>query len=84
MSMKRKRIEITVETDRLLVITSPRQETRWCPTCGSRARMIPVDDAALLAYTDSRSIFRLVEAGRLHSSETAQGLLLVCLDSLFK
>jgi len=46
--------------------------------------MIPVDDAALLAYTDSRSIFRLVEAGRLHSSETAQGLLLVCLDSLFK
>jgi len=46
--------------------------------------MLPVDEAAILARTDSRTIFRLVETGRLHSSETAEGLLMVCLDSLFK
>ncbi len=82
--MKRKRTEITIETERMLFISSPRKVIGWCVGCGAQAGMVPVDEAAFVARVDSRTIFRLVEAGRLHSSETAEGLLLVCLDSLFK
>ena len=82
--MKRKRTEITIETERTLFISSPRKVISWCAACGAPAKMVPVDEAALVARIDSRTIFRLVEAGRLHSSDTTEGLLLVCLDSLFK
>jgi hypothetical protein len=46
--------------------------------------MVTVDQAAMLAGVGSRTIFHWVEVGRLHSSETAEGLLLVCLNSLFE
>lgn len=80
--MKRKRTEITIETERMLFISSPRKVLCWCATCGAQAEMVPVDEAAVLRRVNSRTIFRWVEAERVHSSETANGLLLICLNSL--
>jgi len=80
--MKRKRTEITIETERTLFISSPRKVISWCATCGAQAEMVPLDEAAILRRVDSRTIFRWVEAERVHSSETARGLLLICLKSL--
>jgi len=80
--MKKKRTEITIETERTLFITSPRKVMDWCVACGAQSEMVPVDEAAILRRVDSRTIFRLVEAERVHSSETANGLLLICLNSL--
>jgi hypothetical protein len=80
--MKRKRTEITIETERLLFISSPRKVTGWCGGCGAQAEMVPVDEAAILRHVDSRTVFHWVEAERVHSSETANGLLLICLNSL--
>ena len=79
--MKRKRTEITIETERMLFISSPRKVIGWCASCGAQAEMVPVDEAAILRRVDSRTIFRWVEAERVHSSETANGLLLICLNS---
>ena len=79
---KTKLAEITIETDRVLFISSPRKVLGWCDTCGARSEMVPVDEAAALARVNSRTIFRWVEAERLHASETPQGSLLVCLNSL--
>jgi hypothetical protein len=80
--MKRKRTEITIETERMLFISSPRKVLGWCVGCGAQAEMVPVDEAAILRRVDSRTIFRWAEAERVHSSETANGLLLICLNSL--
>lgn len=82
--MKR-RTEITIETDRLLVVARSGRHLNslsWCPGCGFRVQMMTTDDAALASRVNSRTIFHLIEAGRLHSTETAEGLLLVCPHSL--
>jgi hypothetical protein len=80
--MKRKRTEITIETERMLFISSPRKVLSWCAVCDVQVEMVPVDEAAILQRVDSRTIFRWVETERVHSSETANGLLLICLNSL--
>jgi hypothetical protein len=40
--------------------------------------MLSVDDAALCTQVNSLTIFRWAESGELHSSETPEGLLLIC------
>jgi hypothetical protein len=44
--------------------------------------MLNVDDAAIFARVNSRTIFHWAESGALHSSETPEGLLLICPNSL--
>jgi hypothetical protein len=44
--------------------------------------MLPVDDAVVLTSLSAKEIYHLVESGRLHHIETAEGFLLVCLKSL--
>jgi hypothetical protein len=44
--------------------------------------MLTIDDAAIFAQVNSRTIFRWAESGALHSSETPEGLLLICSHSL--
>jgi hypothetical protein len=80
--MKRTRTEIIVETERILFISSPRKVTGWCATCAAQSEMVPVDEAAILQRVNSRTIFRWVEEELVHSSENANGLLLICLNSL--
>ena|SRR5580765_141073 len=54
----------------------------WCERCGAEVLMITPNEAAALAQTDARSIFRGVEAGAIHFIESAEGALLVCSKSL--
>jgi hypothetical protein len=44
--------------------------------------MISTERAAILARQSPRTIYRWVEAGRLHFTEKPEGQLLICLDSL--
>lgn len=71
------RTEITFEMDRLIVV-SRRKHAEWCSTCARPVEMLSVDEAALIAQVNSRTIFRWAESGDLHTSETAAGLLLIC------
>lgn len=80
--MKRKRTEITIETDRMFYISSPRIVLGWCSACDAQVEMVPVDEAAVLRSVSSRTIFQWVEARQVHSSENANGLLMLCLNSL--
>ncbi|HEY0349239.1 MAG TPA: hypothetical protein VGC60_13900 [Pyrinomonadaceae bacterium] len=80
--MKRRRTEITIETDRMFYISSPRMVRSWCAACDAQVEMVPVDEAAILRHVNSRTVFRWVEDRQVHSSETANGLLLICLNSL--
>jgi hypothetical protein len=44
--------------------------------------MLSVDEAAAVARSSSRAIYRRVEADTLHFTETPEGRLLICLNSL--
>jgi len=77
----RTRTEITLETDRLIVVSRPKKK-RWCSDCELYVEMMSIDDAALRSQVNSRTIFRWAESGAVHSTETAEGLLLICPNSL--
>jgi hypothetical protein len=79
----KRRTEITIETERLVVMGARRQRAvRWCVPCDMHVEMLTTDEAALLAHVTSRIIFSWVEAGRVHYTETDEGLLLICPNSL--
>jgi hypothetical protein len=81
--MAKKRIEITVEKHRLVVLSQRSHATEaWCEACGRRVAMVPPDDAATIGKVSSRTIYRRVESGELHYAETAEGRLLVCANSI--
>ena len=71
------RTEITVETDRWVVVKR-HKTTAWCDACSRQVEMLNIDDAAIFARVNSRTIFRWAESGMVHSSETPEGLLLIC------
>ncbi len=75
------RTEITVETERWVVVQKHRRTT-WCSTCSRDVEMLSIDDAAIFARVNSRTIFRWAEAGVVHSTETPEGLLVICPHSL--
>lgn len=71
------RTEITVERDRLVIVNKRRRDA-WCSPCSRQVEMLTVDDAAIFAQVNSRTIFHWAESGVVHSSETPEGLLLIC------
>ena len=80
--MKR-RTEITIETQRLLMFSKRKLSVvAWCARCGERVRMVTTDEAARMAGVSPRTIYRQIEAEKLHFMETTEGLLLVCINSL--
>jgi hypothetical protein len=80
---KTKRTRVTVETERLLVISRKGEATEsWCQACGAMTRMVGLDEASAVSGQSQRQIARRVEAGSLHFSESPSGALLICLNSL--
>ena len=80
---KRRRTTITVESSEVLVIRKPGGSIlAWCPGCVAETVMIRPEAAAVLTGLSTRTIYRRVEAGRVHFAETTEGALLVCLNSL--
>ena len=79
----KKRTEITVETERIVVIRRRGLSAlAWCPKGCGLVPMITVDEAATIASVSSRTIYRWVEAAQLHFAEMHDGRLLVCPVSL--
>jgi hypothetical protein len=78
---KTRTTEIIVEQRRVSVIrkSGPTRPTR-CEHCGTDARMVTLDEAVQLSGCGT--VYREVDAGQLHFSETADGSLFICLGSL--
>jgi hypothetical protein len=81
---KTRTTEITVERTERSVIRKPKSLVAWCPQCGEEVRMVTPEEAASMNRVRPRTIYALVEAGRIHFTETAAGLLLVCAPSLLE
>ena len=81
--IKRRRTEIKVEVEQTLILRQRSYPTlNWCAGCGAQVRMLRPEDAALISGHRPRTIYRLVEAGQVHFDETAEGTLLVCVNSI--
>ena len=78
-----KRTEITIETERLLVVSQRRERTvLWCHVCASSLPMLTADVAAMIAGTTPQMILEQAEAGKLHSVLTREGRVFICSNSL--
>jgi hypothetical protein len=78
---RRRRTEVTLET-RLRIIRRSAPATVFCAQCPAPVPLITPEEAAVLARTSTRTIYRWVEAEQLHYSETPEGRLLICPNSL--
>ncbi len=80
---RRRRVEVTVETDERFVIRrSCALVTVWCSQCAGQ--VVTQQEAMAVAGVNSRTLHHWAEAGTVHFEETADGLLLICLSSLLE
>jgi hypothetical protein len=81
--MTKKIIEITVETERLVIVHRRYRALQgWCARCDSEVEMVTLVEAALIAGVSPGVIRRMAEAGAIHSGFTAEGEEVICLNSL--
>ena len=81
--MRKKRTEITIETDRTIVISRRSFAARaWCGACDKQVSLVTIDEAARLASVSTRTLFRWVEAENVHFTETSDGRLFICCQSI--
>ena len=85
--MKRKRIrrttEIEMEIQELTLAQGTKPVAAWCPACERESAMGSPEEAARLTGVSVRAIYRSVEAGDIHFTETTEGRTLICLACLF-
>ncbi|HEX8998625.1 MAG TPA: hypothetical protein VGB07_01925 [Blastocatellia bacterium] len=75
--------EIEIETHELLIIRRKGHAVRpLCQECGETETMATPDEAALLIGDSLRTVFRWIESGTIHFTETADGGLYICTNSL--
>ena len=83
MRRKKKITIVTVESrERTTIRRSIRSLVAWCEQCSAEVLMVTPTEAAALAETDARAVFRGVEAGEIHFIEGDGGAVLVCSKSL--
>jgi len=80
---RKKKTIVTIEAlERTTVRRGARSLVAWCEHCCADVLMVTPDEAAVVSGTDTRSIFRQIEAGEIHFLESAGGVVLVCSNSL--
>ena len=81
--MKRK-TKLTIETERIFVIRRSGEAERRavCEACQEVVHLLSLEEAATLTRMSARAIYRLVEAEKIHFTETTKGLLLICSKSV--
>ena len=80
--MKKRRLEITVEKNWLVIRRGGAAPIILCDRCATPSVMLAPEEAAILTGVTPRALYRAVEAGRIHFREVQNGArqqLLVCL-----
>ena len=76
--------KITIETDSLLVLRGCELLRAWCPQCGAETEVIPLDGIGLISNLRQREVQAWIEAGELHRTFCADGVSLICLNSMLR
>lgn len=76
-------MEIKIDTRQVVISRRSTMKTiNWCGQCRRRVRTLTPLEAALESSVSVRMIYRWIELQEIHSVETSDGFLLVCLESL--
>jgi hypothetical protein len=76
---KTRRTRTTIEKREVIVIRNSRKSGRvLCNECSEPVALVTLDEAVKLSGLSSRTIYRLIEDGRVHFAERADGTGLVC------
>ncbi len=82
-TMNKRRARITIQTERLLVISrSSNRVEAWCDCCRAKRSMVAIDEAVVITGLTQRALFRLADAAEIHFTETEVGRTLFCIGSL--
>jgi hypothetical protein len=78
------RTEITVQTERLVIVRGRRSTRAWCQQCGREVEMVGLSQAAALAGAVKPALPDSAQGHGWHVSEDQNGSLLVCLESVLR
>lgn len=79
-----RRTEITIETERtVLVNLHPASLVAWCDECLAHVPTITSRQAASLLQLSAAALQQLLQSQQLHLIEECEGLILICLNSLY-
>lgn len=78
-----RKVEITIQSEQILVVRGIRAGLEWCPQCGRETDMVNLQTAGLLTRADFATVQARIQSGDWHRSAAADGTLRVCLVSLF-
>lgn len=79
-----KRTRITIVTDSLLVLRGRTSLRAWCSRCSAEAEVIPLNDVGVVANLRPAEMQAWMESDDLHHITTADGVALICLNSMLK
>lgn len=77
-----KQTKITIETDSLLILRGRSSARAWCPLCRAEAEMIDIEKAGVISNLDRPALEEWLNSAKLHRSQTSEGSVLLCLNSL--
>jgi hypothetical protein len=82
---KRKITRTLIKMREVYEIKRPDDEKAlFCRECPEKMAMMPVAEVVAMRRVSSREIYRWIEAGRVHFTETPEGLMLICPYSLLR
>ena len=73
-----RRTKIRLEKHELTTIRFSRKARFFCADCQTQVNHLTVAQAANALAVSEKNIFRLAENGQIHSTETADGKLMIC------
>src|SRR5215472_3871398 len=76
--------KITIETESVLVLRGRSSVRAWCPQCASEGEMIPIEGVGVISNLSPVEVEAWLESESIHRSQTADGGLVICLNSLLK
>jgi hypothetical protein len=79
-----KKTEVTVETDRVLIIRRRLTKRGWCRECGCEVDMVELSEVQALTNKSKLELHDGSLSQKWHFSEDEDGSPLVCLESLLK
>jgi hypothetical protein len=77
-----KQTKITIETESLLILRGRNSNRAWCPVCTAQTEMIALESIGVISNLEQSALAEWLNSANLHRSYTADGLALICLNSL--
>lgn len=79
-----KQIKIKLEKHELKVIRFGRRRSFFCEGCQTKTQHLTVSQMSILLEISEMNVFRLAQNRQIHSLETTEGKLMICIANQFR